>query len=672
MRRYENIYILSCRESNLSPDRLLPGLTLREPDTELDREEPPLELQGIFPFDDLPLTVQFQILGHLLVFPGQMIHVLTRLDPHYHPESLDSALFGNDYDNLQLLHRFHIGCEPVNVTYATRPEDLLAPLLVCRKWLMFGAEQFYSGNTFCFSGLGELARFAKGIKGRWQRVRSIELLWIGNQWLTWKWNERGKRTSRRAQALMWLVEALRLTHLKVWIPESSKFYTRRRHEPRGVIRYMTNKTKRQPNYRLCRGLRTTQGLDYVLCLRGLMDVSWWDHDIWVKHNAKKRVRDWTFEQDVKFSTYMAKDPEDVEKARLRNLVKLLKEWDPPVEFWQVVLNSIPDIIASAKEGSRSRGFITINDTEDDGSESDNNNNDSSNETPSSSSSGSGSSSSSDSASDSSSGDEGETSGTQRVVLPSTFYDPARSTRTSPGDGGLPGSNPSHISLDFHDLGIVADDDDSDVEITGVRDNNAPCFDLTDADDTQTATAHSSQTVGGGNMLSGPPRTTAPGQDIHDDENPEGSMFVSGRATTAGSGDSNEGAARASTTPQDATNQINEHLASSGPRFGSGTSHSPRTSTGRSESSLFCSETRYQDAARGSTSSSSPTWRDGTNGAGSSACTPIDLTQDTEMTAFEYPSPREDLKRSQSEDGGSPPKRSRPSGSPSTGRVQEIE
>ncbi|KHO01672.1 uncharacterized protein MAM_00673 [Metarhizium album ARSEF 1941] len=155
---YQNIYRLSCREMNIPPhpSRVLPGLVLREPSPEGDVpgavESTAVTRNGYF--DQLPHMAQFRVLENLLCFYGQKVHVLTRLDP-YHKPSLSSGVLGNDPERPQPLRRFHVGDSSVSLTYATLPKVLLAPLVVCKKWLFWGAHLFYGQNTFAFSSLGE-------------------------------------------------------------------------------------------------------------------------------------------------------------------------------------------------------------------------------------------------------------------------------------------------------------------------------------------------------------------------------------------------------------------------------------------------------------------------------------------------------------------------------------
>ncbi|KAG6005177.1 hypothetical protein E4U21_000369 [Claviceps maximensis] len=153
---YEKIYKRSCRESNIAPHprQLIPGLELIPPGlTEVPAVQPVYDLQQ-FNFEGLSPKVQFRILQHALCFHKQRIHVLSRLDP-YQPPVIDNDDLENADFLPSLLHRFHVGDEPVSLTNATLPSVLLAPLLVCKKFNFWGASIFYGENRFTFSSLGE-------------------------------------------------------------------------------------------------------------------------------------------------------------------------------------------------------------------------------------------------------------------------------------------------------------------------------------------------------------------------------------------------------------------------------------------------------------------------------------------------------------------------------------
>lgn len=85
---------------------------------------------------------------------------------------------------------------------------------------------------------------------------------------------------------------------------------------------MEQKTAIQPNFRLNRALRTLQGLDYILCLRNMRGVNFWDYDHWVNYGSKRAVRDFTFVKDVNNNVQRPKTAEDREKSKLRKLMPI--------------------------------------------------------------------------------------------------------------------------------------------------------------------------------------------------------------------------------------------------------------------------------------------------------------------------------------------------------------
>lgn len=152
---------MSCWQSNMSerPDSIHPRLHFRaatqeERDAEVAGTAQPGAPESDEPvttvFRSLPANVQIRILKHLLV-QNDIVHAISRLDADEEPESLPVNCSGKT----SLLHRFHVGESDVNLTYATKPQALLAPLLVSKLWNVFGTAMFYGENTFAFSSLGE-------------------------------------------------------------------------------------------------------------------------------------------------------------------------------------------------------------------------------------------------------------------------------------------------------------------------------------------------------------------------------------------------------------------------------------------------------------------------------------------------------------------------------------
>ncbi|KAK7220792.1 hypothetical protein V2G26_008795 [Clonostachys chloroleuca] len=294
---WAQIYKKSCLEGNMSPVLTFvhPRLKLRSPLPRDEQPQPQNEQNthptrgGAFVFwAHLPAGVQLEVLRHLLVFTDGPIHAISRLDPYQEPPHPPRNRLGK----ISYLHRFHVGIRSVSLTYALDPQKVLDPL----------------------SG-----RFAKGIGSRLQRVQSISLLWKGSQYLTFKPTEHGQWSSRRTHPLLWLSEAKRLLNVEFFLQESHPEVMRRKHEPRALINHMAEKTNLQPSYRLHRDLRTLQGLDYILCLRGLKKVDFFDFDKWKNDGVIEQVRDYRFVMDVKNNVCRPKAPHDAETSEIRNL-----------------------------------------------------------------------------------------------------------------------------------------------------------------------------------------------------------------------------------------------------------------------------------------------------------------------------------------------------------------
>ncbi|KAM0561139.1 hypothetical protein ACHAPJ_003643 [Fusarium lateritium] len=346
-----DIYKLSCREENMSwalgnpiSPKTHPYLKLRPPTD--DEEAKAIGGEGCSPqpvyrrprlgseeevhpfrFNELENEAKIMILRYLLVFDGEIVHAISRLDPFYEPSSVHRNCNGQ----LSLFHRFHIGREEVSLTFGTiHPQILLAPLLVCKQWNLIGSSLFYGAN-----------------KCKLQHVQHIELLWMGSQKLTYERDERGKYTSRRTHDLAYLPEACRLKSVSIHLPESAKQYMRRKHEPSQMVDFLVNKTTGQPNFRRFRSLRTLQGLDYLHCLRGIHEMTFWDYTKWRKSELKMPVRDWTFVRDINDVVRREKTLEDEHFSQLRYLAPLLQGCRPSPELAEMleeILNPEPQAI----------------------------------------------------------------------------------------------------------------------------------------------------------------------------------------------------------------------------------------------------------------------------------------------------------------------------------------
>ncbi|KAF3761546.1 hypothetical protein M406DRAFT_74498 [Cryphonectria parasitica EP155] len=177
-------------------------------------------------FDNLPTNVLVKILCELLVFDKNLVHAFSRLDPFEEPQALSDA-FADDYHlgltrTSGLKTRFFISGKErafISLTHNTiMPRDLLAPLVVSRKWCFYGCSIFYSCNTFAFSSFGEFDRFANGIgPARVQRLTNVELHWMGGKNLRWGEETDNKLPNRRVMPLAWLCEMPRLQSLVVFM-----------------------------------------------------------------------------------------------------------------------------------------------------------------------------------------------------------------------------------------------------------------------------------------------------------------------------------------------------------------------------------------------------------------------------------------------------------------------
>ncbi|KAK2673399.1 hypothetical protein RAB80_010942 [Fusarium oxysporum f. sp. vasinfectum] len=323
-----DIYKLSCQEENMSwafgkrtPPKTHPHLILCAPTLEqeqsaiIDESESecggctpqpyyrrecaqdeeqdmgPSALDLLFPKDRH--FIMIKALQYVLVFDDEVVHAISRLDPFFEPKRVDR----NCNNKVSLLHRFHIGREKISLTFGTiHPQELLAPLM---------------------------GRFANRIGCKLQHLQHIELLWMGSQKLTYRIDQKGRYTSRRTHDLAYLPEACRLKTVAIHLPESSKQYMRRKHEPPQIVEFLAQKTASQPNFRRFRALRTLQGADYLYCLRGVREITFFDYDMWRDDGMKMPVRDWTFVRDINESVRRDKSVYDEHFSQLRYLAPLL-------------------------------------------------------------------------------------------------------------------------------------------------------------------------------------------------------------------------------------------------------------------------------------------------------------------------------------------------------------
>ncbi|RKL24990.1 hypothetical protein BFJ72_g14179 [Fusarium proliferatum] len=153
---------------------------------------------------------------------------------------------------------------------------------------------------------------------------------MGSQKLTYMIDQKGKYVSRRTHDLAYLPEACRLKTVAIHLPESSREYMRRKHEPPQIVQFLAQKTRSQPNFRRFRALRTLQGVDYLYCLRGIREMAFFDYDESRRQPPKMPVRDWTFVRDINESVRREKSANDEHFSQLRYLAPLLTQ--PSVEL----------------------------------------------------------------------------------------------------------------------------------------------------------------------------------------------------------------------------------------------------------------------------------------------------------------------------------------------------
>ncbi|EFQ35443.1 hypothetical protein CGRA01v4_13688 [Colletotrichum graminicola] len=384
---YSEIYKLCCKEENMSskPENVHPNLRLRRPkanelqadalggllmgnsrdgsdsepegdnqgpaaerrdgpealfvqDDEQTGVEQPQEVSVLsnLSFEQFPAKIQANIFKWVYIQEGKLIHCISRLDPYMPPEEPT----GTNVDRSGLPHRFHLSGKSCNVTYAIKPNMHLALLSVCKRWHYLGVHAFYGLNTFAFSSLGEFGRFCTGIgAARRERIQHVELLWMGNQYLTQKPVKEGKElkwASKRAWDASWLCQMRRLKSLTIHIDESGSGYRRRKHEPAGHVDWMASMTAGQPNFRLTRSLRTLQGLDFIYQLRGMEFIQFYDYEMCRINGGRHPIRDWSFYMDIENVTAMPKTGDRAQEAEFENLTPVLRDFVLADEYLEAI------------------------------------------------------------------------------------------------------------------------------------------------------------------------------------------------------------------------------------------------------------------------------------------------------------------------------------------------
>ncbi|RYP11954.1 hypothetical protein DL765_007533 [Monosporascus sp. GIB2] len=333
-----------------------------------------------FRFEELPKEIQARIF-RILFEKSTLVHCLSRLDYYHPPKNFPDT---NHPKRSDLPKRFHIGTRTCNVSAAIRPNNLLRPLLVCKRWFFIGVHAFYGINTFAFSSLGELGRFFNGIgRARLQRIQHIELMWHGalmpTRWQTVeddKGNEHKYKVSDRTLPLASFTMASRLKTLVVHIDESAKRRMRRRYEMPLPTDYnrdfsgdaihklsafgkLMKRTDTQPNWRRNRSMKTVQGMDYLYQLRGMKWVRFKDVSA-PEHRG--HIRDWSFSNDINMVVTSPKEPRYAMQSQLQNLTPLtgLRNWEPADDDMDIIrgfYNEDSDELVGGSETSVSEGSI---------------------------------------------------------------------------------------------------------------------------------------------------------------------------------------------------------------------------------------------------------------------------------------------------------------------------
>ncbi|KAH8776359.1 hypothetical protein F5883DRAFT_698809, partial [Diaporthe sp. PMI_573] len=344
---YTQAWRSSQQNLNMSVDRNMchPQVRFIKRDDDEDgssRQSSPSEVASVHSDEEirrispLPDNIIFQILKELLTFKG-LIHCFSRLDPHCSPTEFPSEQELRR-SSTGIKGRFFITSEQrsyLSLTYDTQsPNVVLAALAVSRRFCWYGIHVFYASNSFAFSSLGEMDRFATGIgAARWQRIQNVELAWIGAKCVRFN-PDKKERLNQRTLPLSWFCEAASLKTLCIHIRETHKSVIRRRCEPEAQRVYMTGKSSGQPNYRMTRSMRSTLGMDYVYQLRGMewIRIYCLDRENINPDRSLAKIRDQSFVIDLERQCTQEKVPSRQEKSLLQNLDPLFPNsnvgWNP--------------------------------------------------------------------------------------------------------------------------------------------------------------------------------------------------------------------------------------------------------------------------------------------------------------------------------------------------------
>ena len=99
---------------------------------------------------------------------------------------------------------------------------------------------------------------------------------------------------------------------------------------------MSEVTSIQPNFRQFRALRQLQGIDYLMSLRGVQEITFYDFDHWLREGKKIQVRDFTFIQDVLNSVCRDKEDDKAILSQWRRLAPTVGGFTPNEAVWQAL------------------------------------------------------------------------------------------------------------------------------------------------------------------------------------------------------------------------------------------------------------------------------------------------------------------------------------------------
>ncbi|TRX95496.1 hypothetical protein FHL15_003454 [Xylaria flabelliformis] len=359
---YRGIYLDSCKQGNMSTD-----INDIHPDLSLDRT----------------VYSRREIQNH---FQAQWLHdryngAFNDLRGRVHPLNRDIVfpLRFTRLNQLPLLRNAPFDFERLPIAIQRRIWELLIPngQLVSKRWYYATAHLFYATNTFAFSSLGEFGRFCNGIKrARVERLVHVELTWQGALM-----PRQPKGVSLRKQPLAWFMYTSRLRTLAIHINESGKSRMRRPYEMMDPSDYYKDfasdeyteakldifgmevrRTDCHPNYRKTRSLRTVQGMDFIYQLRGMKWVRFYDTNAL---NSRRRIRDWSFTQDVNNVVRRKKSDSMALKTEIENLPALtkLEDFSPDDELEELIKRfydetPVEDVSVGGSETSSSSSPIS--------------------------------------------------------------------------------------------------------------------------------------------------------------------------------------------------------------------------------------------------------------------------------------------------------------------------